>query len=341
MNLTRFLTAILASGVLAVSAQAGLTGIYQFNGKGNWSIDAVGGNSDPVGTVSAYVPLGSTVQKAFLFSSNIWGAGHTPNISLAGTTYSGAAWTDLGNPNNIKAWSTDVTSQMQTAIGGGSAVQFDFSVRELSANSSTDGEVLAIVFSNPGMTERTIAFLAGASDQSGDTTTINFSSPLTGVGSVGFEALISLGIGYSAQGSGQYSIIDGNSRRLTSSAGGQDDGTLANGGLITAGGLGDNPSNPDPFAAPNGPRTDDELYDLGQGNSANSNPFLSNGLSSYSFDTSNPSHDDNIFFMGVNVTARAGVNVPPPPPGVPDAGGTAMLLALALAGLVGVRRRLG
>jgi hypothetical protein len=329
---------------LATSAHAGLTSVYQFNGKGDWSIDAIGSNGDPVGTVSAVVPVGSTVQKAMLLSSTIYGASHTPDIDLAGTTYSGAAWSYLGETGSIKAYSTDVTAQMQAAIGGGSASTFNFSVRELSNNSSTDGEILAIAYSNPGSQERTIAFLTGASQQAGDTTTINFSSPLADVGQPGFEALISLGIGYSYQqgNTGQRSIVDGNGRRLTSAAGGEDDGTSENGGLITVGGLGDSPTNPDPSLIPTNPRDDDELYDLGQGNSADPTPFLSNGLTTYSFFTQNPSFDDNIFFMGLNITARAGINEPPPPPdnGVPDAGSTALLLSLGTLALGAIRRRL-
>src|SRR5262245_61134975 len=43
-------------------AKASLTPFYQFNGKGNWSIDGVGANTSPVGNISASVPLGSTAQ---------------------------------------------------------------------------------------------------------------------------------------------------------------------------------------------------------------------------------------------------------------------------------------
>lgn len=61
---------LLSSGtfLVAFSAEAALLSSYQFNGKGNWSIDGVGGNRSPVGTISANLPLGSTVEKAFLYS---------------------------------------------------------------------------------------------------------------------------------------------------------------------------------------------------------------------------------------------------------------------------------
>ena len=75
------------------------------------------------------------------------------------------------------------------------------------------------------------------------------------------------------------------------------------------GGIGDDPANPvDPFAEDDaGPRADDELYDLGQGNATNSAPFLVNGIRSFTVNTLNPSDNDNIFFMGLNVTARGSV----------------------------------
>ena len=54
-----------------------------------------------------------------------------------------------------------------------------------------------------------------------------------------------------------------NGRRLTTSAGGQDDGASANGALITVGGIGDSTANPsDPDALPTSARDDDERYDL-------------------------------------------------------------------------------
>ena len=50
---------------------------------------------------------------------------------------------------------------------------------------------------------------------------------------------MSLGISFSYQGCCQYSMIDANGQRVTTSAGGQDDGEAANGALITVGGLDD------------------------------------------------------------------------------------------------------
>ncbi|MCW3987165.1 MAG: hypothetical protein NWE87_02490 [Candidatus Bathyarchaeota archaeon] len=113
-----------------------------------------------------------------------------------------------------------------------------------------------------------------------------------------------MGISYGWQGTNQYSIVDVNGVRLSTSAGGQDDSerwlSLSDGALLTVGGLDDSNANPvDPYASPVNNRTDDELYDL--------LPFISPGDSSVMISTTNPSLDDNIFFaalFGGSVDAR-------------------------------------
>src|SRR5579859_323345 len=91
---------ILALGITCSAARAQLTPSFTWSGNGNWSLDAVGSNNTPVGDVQANVPLGSTIVKAYLYSS-IYNfntanpSATTPNVTLDGTTYSGAAWTSL------------------------------------------------------------------------------------------------------------------------------------------------------------------------------------------------------------------------------------------------------
>lgn len=291
---------------------AALVKSYQFNGKGNWSIDAVGGNTTPVGTLEAFVPSGSNIETAFLYSSNFNGNSVVPNIVFDGTSYGGSDFISLGVNNasiSLGAYRADVTSQVASKIGNGGGT-FSFQIDSENPNNTIDGEVLAVVYSNPTEEERTIAFLDGFSASSGDTTTVNLANPLD-LTTPNFESLLSLGIGFGFQPSNQFSTVDIDGRRLTSSAGGQDDGFAANGALITVGGIGDSPTNPsDPFAAPSGPNTDDELYNLALGNGIDPSPFLTQGSTSFTINTLNPSSDDNIFFAGINVTARASVNEP-------------------------------
>ena len=304
----------LALGLLCASTANGSLSVhYQFVGKGNWSLDAVGSNNTegPIGNLRAVVPPGSTVVKAFLYCTRTPGGSETvPTIVLDGTTYGTNVWTALGlNPTaGCQAFRADATAQVKAKIGSGSNSTNTFTVDSEDLNEETDGEALAIVYSNPAEKTRTIAFLDGFSASTGDSTQFSFSAPLV-IGS-GFEALMSLGIGFSyeADGSQQYSIVDIDGRRLTTSAGGEDDGISKNGGLITIGGIGDDPANPpDPYATPTNPRSDDELYNLAQGNLSNSAPFLVAGETSFTVNTLNPSGDDNIFFLGLNVTAKGSI----------------------------------
>ena len=304
--------ALVGAGVIQVpNASATLLTSYQFNGNGNWSLDAVGSNNTPVGNISALVPVGSTIQKAFLYSTNTAGNSDIPAVNFDGTTYSGANWTSLGTSAvGLTAFRTDVTTQVAAKVGSGSASNFLFSILSEANNTTTDGEALTIVYSNPNEAERTIAFLDGFTTPSGDTTSINLANALTStqLADPNFQALLSLGIGYSfqANGSQQYSTVNVNGTRLTTAAGGEDDGTSENGGLITIGGIGDSIANPlSPFATPLTARSDDELYSLKQ--------FLVAGDTQIKIDTTNPSNNDNIFFAGINITASAGVNAPPPP----------------------------
>ena len=327
-------------------ASASLTNSYQFNGKGNWSIDGVGSDNTPVGSINAIVPVGSTVVKAFLYSTTYgFGDPFIPSVDFDGTTYSGSAWTDLGFAAtccNLKAFRADVTTQVATKIGGGAASPFLFDVLSENPNDSIDGTVLALVYSNPAEQERTISFLDGNAAATGTTTFVNLTTPLTSTQLLAptFEALMSLGIGFSfQQGVDQYSTIDVNGTRLTSSAGGQDDGNPTNGGLITVGGIGDSTANPaNPFAIPSSdfsvaPRLDDELYTL--------KPFLNVGDTQIKIDSTNPSNDDNIFFVGINLTAKADVCVDGPAlcKTVPEPSSSLSILALGTLGAASTLKR--
>lgn len=324
----------------ATAVHASLSTSYVFNGNGNWSLDGCGSNSTPVCTVSAVVPTGSTIEAAFLYSSlyNLSGPVAVPTVTFEGITYSGADWTSLGSYNpdatvpsfTLGAYRTDVTAQIAAAVGGGSDFAFNFTVDSENPNGNIDGEVLAIIYSNPAEQERTIAFLDGFSTSGGDTTTLNLADPLSAaqLADADFEAMLSLGIGFGFQPSDQFSTVDVNGVNLTTCAGGQDDGGGFNGGLITVGGLGDSTDAPT-CTASNNVRDDDELYSLV--------PFLSEGDTTISIETENPSLNDNIFFAGVNITAVAGVD-DDPPSSVPEPGSLA-LLGLGLLGVAFSRRK--
>ena len=210
-------------------------------------------------------------------------------------------------PYSLQAYRADVTAYIREAVGDGDDSNFNFNVSGISGG-LVDGFALVVVYSNLDEDMRTISLLDGFSNPDGDAFALSFVEPVDTT-QAGFEANLSLGIGFGFQGDVQYSTVTVEGRQLTASAGGSDDGDDFNGALLTIGGIGDSSDNPDPAALPNGnKRADDELYDLAKGNSANSTPFIANGATGVAVTTLNPSDDDNIFFAGFNVTAVVAVD---------------------------------
>jgi hypothetical protein len=294
--------------IFTLPGHATLTINYSFNGNGNWSLDGCGSNDTPTCSIDAIVPPGSIVEAEFLYSTN-FATNLVPTVSFDGTVYSGADLTSLG-PNvsvgSLEAFRVDVTAQVAATIGGGSAVPFSFIIDSETPTFEIDGEVLAIVYSNPAEILRTIAFLDGSSSSAGDSAFVNLAEPLTvaDLADPAFEATLSLGIGFGFQAvdNTQSSTVDVNGNNLTTCAGGFDDGFEDNGGLLTLGGIGDSRANDHDCTVTNG---DDELYSL--------ESFLSAGDSMIQIDTLNPSNDDNIFFAGLSITAEAVISEKPVP----------------------------
>lgn len=334
--------AFICTATSIVRADLQTLGIW--NGNVGLSIDAVGSNSSPVGTIQASVPVGSTILAAYLYSAGVptaytgspttLGAYNGAGITLAGTPVTNfSALVGATSPrSDIVGWATaraDVTSLVTSLVGAGSAVPFNWIVAEgAGLNSRIDGEVLAIVYSNPTLPAGSVALLNGGQNTNGETTTVNLGSPLGNVADAAFFAEMSLGISFSFQ-PGQTSTVDVNGNRITSSAGGFNDGAGSDGALITAGGIGD--SNANPASPLSTSSADDELYNLA--------PFLTTGATSFNVFTTNPTDDDNIFFMGLRISGNITTVNEPPPTGVPDGGATIVLLGGAMAALVTLRRR--
>jgi len=261
------------------------------------SIDGFGSTTNS-GFIQANIPTGSIIQRAYLYAASVWN-NPVKGVTFHGNPLSVGSATILGpdeNPATTARW--DVTSIIASSFTGGLQ---DFSILEDGQN---DGAVLVVAYSNPSTQGLTSVILDGELSTGGDTVAFNFASPYTGG-----DFLVSLASSYSDQPSDQATEIDVTTnstinRRLTSSAGGADDRTTGessqNGNLITVGGIGDNPTNPDPSASSSdlsAPRIDDEYYNLALGNSANSAPFISSGDTFLSLTTKNTSNDDNVFGM--------------------------------------------
>jgi PEP-CTERM motif len=283
-----------------------------------------------VNPLQSNTPAGATVVAAYLYVSDVNGSGAAGNVTLNGTFLPVASGTLLGpNESGANTRRFDVTANVSAAItaAGGGLVTHTYA-----ESGFTDGAVLVVVWKNASTTGGTAIMLDGELAQAGDKTTVGFGAYTGG------DFLMSIADSFSFNGppsdTGQVSLIDVTTsstgkRRLSSCAGGNDDGNFvaANGLLMTAGGVGDSPSNPNPTCT--GGAQDDELYNLALGNSVDASPFIKIGDTSLTFDTNNPSFDDNIF--GIFFSSTFSVVVGPPPPAPEPAS-----LVLLGAGLVGM-----
>jgi hypothetical protein len=291
------------SGFTAASGPRGasLTPVVTETGKITVSADGLGGNP-PVGTLDIEKPAGATVRSAYLMVASTGFSNYVPlstDVTLNGAnpTFTSTVATSI---SSVTAFG-DVTAIVKGTIDGAAAGTVPISYEEVANTFSLDGAALVVIFDDPAQTTtNTVVLSFGAQTTTGDQFLVSFANPLD-LTDPNLRLEMSLGISFGFQPSGQVSLIDVNGSRLTSCAGGQDDGVGANGGLITVGGTGDSPANPaDPFETNCQVRSDDELYDL--------KPFAKQGDTQLLVNTFNPSNDDNIFLAIFNLTVRAAVN---------------------------------
>jgi hypothetical protein len=275
---------------------SGLTPLITATGHYYLSADGVGSLSSTM-TIRVNKPTAAaTVFKAYYMSTSTIQPISAGCVSLAGNTitWDGSVsqlWgSGYGYFYNYWADVTSIVAPLVNPLGAGLST---LDVGECAGESGTiEGETLLVIFSDATAAEKTIIIQWGALNPTGDSYSIALGSPID-PNAAGAMLDMGLGIGYSyditsQNGVWQYSQIDVNGSRLTTSAGGEDDGTSANGALITVGGIGDSDANPpDPNALPTGIRSDDELYSL--------LPFITNTTTNVVANTINPSVDDNIF----------------------------------------------
>ena len=307
------LFAILSATFFASSgvAFAELKPVFQDIGKISISVDAEGNNNTDGGALQVKKPQGATVKKAFLMASSYDQRAiadgdvvlATNPITWSITTTNSISFT----PDFFHSTFADVTDIVKPIIDAAPTGISELNVTEKDTD-TIDGTVLVVVFNDPTVTtDKSIILVFGAQSPQGDTFFIDFSKPLP----VDINQVdMGLGIGFGFQdttGTDQVSLIDVNDIRLTSSAGGEDDGASFDGALITVGGIGDTNDNPDPSDPSSGFRTDDELYNL--------LPFINTGDKQIKVFSTNPSDDDNIFFSYFELSEPAALLPTIDPPG--------------------------
>lgn len=293
-----YIYGIAPGGERSITAN-GLSQIYAVSGKYFLSADGAGALGPY--TIDVNKPnAGATVYKAILMGASTGFSGYViPNgcVLLAGTPIS---W-DATIPSGIGSYNhyADVTALIAANINPAGAGITSLTVTECSYY-DVDGVALLVIFSDPATTDKTIVIMFGACSTSGDNFSITLGDPIDPSAS-GALFNMGLGISFGAYGpcGGQRSIVDINSQRLTSSAGGEDDGSLSDGALITVGGIGDlntNPPDPNSWSSCD-IRYDDELYSL--------LPFITNTTTNILVNTLNPSNDDNIFLSYFEISGAA------------------------------------
>ncbi|SFM55817.1 PEF-CTERM protein sorting domain-containing protein [Methanolobus profundi] len=270
----------------AVSSTTSLSPKVTETGKISISVDGLG--TTGTGIIQVEKPAGATVRSAYMAAASLWGASAIVNGQVK-IDDQNVNWDYFVHGDTYNHWA-DVTSLVKTKIDNAPAGRVDFTIIEDNSY-NIDGTILVVIFDDPAQTaDNTIVLLFGAQSPAGDTFNLLLADPVD-TNNSGISMDMGVGISFSYQsGSAQYSIIDVNGKRLTSAAGGEDDGQPANGALITVGGLDDSNKNPvDPYQYSSiDPRLDDELYNI--------LPFVKDGDDTITVYTKNPSGDDNIFF---------------------------------------------
>jgi Bacterial Ig-like domain (group 1) len=291
------------------------------------SLDGIGTNNPAGGPVMVHKNVaGATVRKAYLFAASTGFSGYTPvngDVTIDGTPVDWNPANTISNDIDSVNVEADVTSIVKEKIDAAPAGNVEFNVAEPNNTLLMDGEILAVILNDPSVKQpNSVTLLYGAQNPAGDSFHVGLAEPVN-KSNPAFALNLSLGISFGYQTAletSQFSIVHVNEKLLTQMAGGQDDcfekysatpnypEGCPNGTLLTVGGIGDSTNDPNPnqtlaeCAAEKGEpvaRCDDELYSL--------LPFVNNGEKELSFETLNPSDNDNIFFAALETHANAAV----------------------------------
>ena len=268
-----------------LTTATGLQQFYSSTGRYTLSVDGIGSLNTSMNIRVNKPNAQATVQKAVLISSVTSRTITNGCVTIRGVPVN---WDGSASVSFFNNYWADVTSIVSAQINSFPAGISTLPITECNT-ASIEGEALLVVFNDPSATEKTIIIMLGGQNPAGDNFSVTLAQPIN-PNQPGALLDMGLGIGFGFQlnGGSQASQVSVNNQRITSSAGGEDDGVSQDGGLITVGGIGDVNTNPaNPLVGPSNPRTDDELYSI--------LPFINSSTTSLNINTINPSLDDNIF----------------------------------------------
>ena len=251
--------------VTAASAARNLQAFYSESGPLRLSVDAIG-TVLSFGTVEVEKPAEAVVKRAFLIAATGGYNGGEIRDGEISIEARRVMW-DQAIPNVVGGWNAlaDVTVHLQQKIDSALPGTIIVEIAEQSSE-FVDGVILAVVFELVDKTvDNDVSLFFGAHGASANGFTIAMAKPVpSDITTARFE--MGVGISFSMQTStetGQYTVIDVNGRRLTTAAGGPDDGSPMAGALVSVGGITDNPANPaNATMTPENLTSDDEYYDL-------------------------------------------------------------------------------
>lgn len=243
---------------------------------GNVGVSTDGLGTDDVGSLVAAIPDGATVELALLhvatrttnsppFQPPVIGF-EGQNVPLTYLPNVADATTQLVDFETGTADVTSIVAARAGTLGGVLSFAIDETITGMPDN--IEGTSLTVIYSHPDLPLQSVLVLEGGlTGPTPQVTSLDFASPID-TSDPAFVAQLALGIQYGVlvgnAANPQFSTVDINGQRLTSSAGNFDDSIVVpafDGNLVTVGGVGDSLLNPiNPFATDD--LTDDELYDL-------------------------------------------------------------------------------
>ena len=258
-RVTSFL-AFLAFFFIPQAAFAVLNSAFNDTGQYTLAVDGGGSQNATNYQITIEKPAGATVHRAYAIVAGLpFGANGTPGASALSFDFGAGNITptlsDLANsggPSDMDARYGDVTADLSASLDAAADGPINITVTENAAGGDWDGSALLVVWNDPNAPLTTVGIDLGAvTTGTAPTITYTVAAPFQ-TNQQGFEALIGLGISFSTGTGNQVSAFTFEGVPVTATAGGFEDGALANGALWTIGGQGDTPD-----------RTDnDELYEV-------------------------------------------------------------------------------